>query len=299
MRLALGPLPYHWPRNIVQRFYEGLAGTRLDVFYLGEAVCSRRHELRLADWLALGRMLRDAGKEVVLSSLGLHEPRSDGPALRRLVENGEFTVEANDMGAVRCLAGRARFVAGPHLNLYNIDAIGWVAGLGAERWVMPIEMRREDFAEVQAARPQGLEVEVFGFGRMPLAVSGRCFTARHYDLEREDCRFCCLRHPAGLMLSSRDDEPFLVLNGPQVLSARVYNLLQQVPQMAAAGLDVLRLSPLARNMPQVVALFDGVLRGTMPLAPAQSRLRVLLPSGDCNGYWFGRPGLERVEAMAG
>ncbi|MBI5277194.1 MAG: U32 family peptidase [Burkholderiales bacterium] len=295
MKLSLGPLLYHWPRNVVRHFYEGIAASPIDIVYLGEAVCGRRHELRLGDWLALGRMLRDAGKEVVFCTQVLPDARTEPAPLRRLLD--EFLVEANDMGAVRSLAGGGRFVAGPHLNLYNLDSLEWMAELGAARWVMPLEMRRDEFLALHAARPRGVETEVFGFGRMPLAISARCFTARHYGLRREDCRTSCLRHPDGLLVSSRDDEPFLVINGPQVQSARVHSLLQQLPQLVAVGVDVLRLSPQAKQMPKVVDLFDAVRRGTLPVAIAQSRLRVLLPGQDCNGYWHGRAGMDKVEAV--
>lgn len=298
MKLSLGSLLYYWPRATVQAFYETMAATAVDVVYLGEAVCSRRHELRLADWLAIGRMLQGAGKQVVLSTQVLLESGSDVSALHKIVENGEFSVEANDMGAVHCLAGRFPFVAGPHLNLYNADALRWMAGLGAARWVMPLEMRREDLAELQAWRPAGLETEVFAFGRLPLAFSARCFTARHCNLPKDDCRFSCLQHPDGLVLSTREGEPFLVLNGTQTQSAQVYTLLQEMPRLAALGVDVLRLSPQSRFMEQIIGLFDDARRQVLPACEAQSRLRELLPAQDCNGYWHGRPGLERVDEAA-
>jgi len=56
MKLALGPLLYYWPRAEALRFYEEAAGAA-DIVYLGEVVCSRRHELALEDWLALGAEL--------------------------------------------------------------------------------------------------------------------------------------------------------------------------------------------------------------------------------------------------
>ena len=75
------------------------------------------------------------------------------------------------MGAVYNLGRVARFVAGSHLNLYNGDALQWMHGLGANRWVAPLELRREDLAVLQAQRPAGLQTEVFAFGRLPLAYS--------------------------------------------------------------------------------------------------------------------------------
>ena len=51
MQLALGPLLYYWPRLTVFDFYQAAAEWPVDIVYLGESVCSRRHELRLSNWL--------------------------------------------------------------------------------------------------------------------------------------------------------------------------------------------------------------------------------------------------------
>ena len=111
--LAIGPIAYYWPAADVVRFYAAMAEAPVARIYLGETVCSRRHELRAQDWLALARELAAAGKDVVLSSLTLVESMADVRALEKLTGSAEFAIEANDMSAVALLAGRARFVAGP------------------------------------------------------------------------------------------------------------------------------------------------------------------------------------------
>jgi len=296
LKLALGPLLYYWQRDTVLRFYESVAAMPVDIVYLGETVCSRRHELRLADWLDVAARLRGAGKEVVLSTQVLIESGSDVTTMHRVSGNGSFMVEANDMGAVRCLQGRGPFVAGPHLNIYNLPTLQWMAQLGLARWVIPLEMSRADLALMQDGRPDGLQTEVFAYGRMPLAFSARCFTARHRNLPKDDCRFSCLAHGDGLPMRTRESEDFLVLNGIQTQSARVHNLVGEFDDLMAVGVDVLRISPQWGHTGDIVALFHDVARGARTGAQALAAMTELMPDQPCNGYWHGRPGLEMVGA---
>lgn len=293
MKIALGPLLYYWPRETVFKFYEDIADSAVDIVYIGETVCSRRHELRLADWMSVARSLRRAGKDVVLATQVLLESGSDVATMHKLASNGEFMVEANDMGAVHQLAGHAAFVAGPHLNIYNPETLQLFAEWGARRWVMPLEMKRYDLALMQATRPADVETEVFAYGRMPLAFSARCFTARHLNLPKDDCRFSCLQHPDGLMLKTRENEDFLVLNGIQTQSSRVYNLIDAARNMDALGVDVLRISPQAEHTKDIIAMFDAVRRNELDTEVALERMRALMPADGCNGYWYGRPGLDQ------
>ena len=298
MKISLGPLLYYWERDKIFDFYESMAATSVDVIYLGETVCSRRHELRLSDWLSIAAKLRDAGKEVVLSTQTLLESGAEVGTMHKIAANGDFLVEANDMGAVQCLTGKVPFVAGPHLNIYNVPTLQWMAGLGANRWVMPLEMQQADLAVMQAGRGETLQTEVFAYGRMPLAFSARCFTARHCNLPKDDCQFSCLAHPDGLLMKTRESEDFLVLNGTQTQSARVYNLVESLGSMQALGVDLVRLSPQSLHMVDVVAVFRDALSGTLGPTEARERMQPLMPAQSCNGYWHGRPGLDQVEDVA-
>ena len=294
MRLALAPVPYYWSRERLVAFYEGIAASPVDTVYLGEQVCSRRHEMRLEDWVALGERLAGRGKEVVLSSQVLVEGEGDLKLVRQLVGNERFRVEANDMGAVRLLAGQPGWVAGPHLNVYNPRTLEMLAGLGATRWVAPVEIARDALQGILAERPAGLETEVFGYGRLPLAFSARCFTARRYNLQKEACEFRCGEFPDGMALRSGEGQPFLVLNGIQTQSAQVYCLVEALPALRSLGVDVLRASAHSENMPEVLRLLRAACDGALAPPDAVRELRPLMPEAPCDGFFHGRPGLEAV-----
>ena len=293
LKLALGPILYYWPRDTVLKFYEEVAASAADIVYLGETVCSRRHELRLSDWLDVAERLQAAGKEVVLSTQVLLESTADMSTLRRITDNGRFMVEANDMGAVHCLAGEVPFVAGPHLNSYDPPTLQLLREMGASRWVMPLEMGRVGLGVMQQHRPEGMQTELFAYGRMPLAFSARCFTARHRNLPKDNCQFSCLEHADGLLMQTRENAPFLVLNGTQTQSALVYNLAGELDRIAGMGVDVVRISPQAEHSIAVLDAFDSVRRGAATPAQASQALRQWMPAEACDGYWYGRAGLEQ------
>jgi collagenase-like PrtC family protease len=291
MRLALGPLTYYWPREKTLDFYARALSWPVDVVYLGETVCSRRHELRLADWIELAARFAEAGKEAVLSTYELIESDADLRIMRQVVEDGRFRVEANDMGAVRLLSGRVPFVAGPFLNVYNSATLDLLAECGAMRWVAPVELSGAGLAEVIAGKSMPIETELFAFGRIPLAVSARCFTARYHNLTKDHCDYRCIHDPQGLALTTQDGEPFLVLNGVQTQSARVQNLLPYFEGAKAMGVDVMRLSPQPERMEEVVEAFAGVVGGSVDTCLASSRLGAAMGIGACDGYWHGVAGM--------
>jgi collagenase-like PrtC family protease len=289
MKLSLGPLQYFWPREQTLAFYRAAAEWPVDIIYLGETVCSKRRELRTRDWLALAAELREAGKEVVLSSLALIEAESELGALGRMVEHGGGWIEANDLSAVQlCREREVPFVAGPALNIYNDRAMALLLEDGLRRWVPGVEQGHRLVSELlEGMRCRGLvlpQLEVQVYGRLALSYSARCFTARALDVAKDDCGFRCIDYPDGLPLATREGKSFLRINGIQVQGDEIFDLGPELPQLRTLGVEILRISATAEGTAEVVAHFDKARHEQGDVARIGAR----------SGYWHGEPGMAAI-----
>lgn len=291
MKLSLGPILYLWPRQQIYDFYESMLSSPVDIIYLGETVCSKRRSLKTDEWIELARELSKSGKEVVLSGLTLIEAESELKTLRRICNQGDVLVEANDMSAVQLLSEQGvPFISGPFINIYNARTLAFMGKQGLKRWVMPVELSAEaltailkDYASMGL---DDIETEVFSFGRLPLAYSARCFTARAHNLQKDDCALICGEYPDGLQLNSQEQQELFTINGIQTMSGDIYNLLGEVAAMKDMGVDILRLSPQHEDMTKIINCFDEAREGNSECQ---------FPKGNyCNGYWYKKEGLEMV-----
>ncbi len=299
---TVAPLQYWWPRQQLLQAYAELADSPAQTVVLGEVTCSRRNEFSLSDWLDLGRDLQACGKTVRLATLPLLMSEAELRTMRRIAEQCEFEVEAGDAAALQAwsrqpAAERPPLVLGPHLNIYSAGALQeHLREPGITGWAPPLELSLDAIARINP--PGGsspLPTEVFGFGRMPLAFSARCFTARHHRLSKDQCEFRCREDGDGLLLSTVEGQPFLALNGIAIQSAALHCLIGEGAALRAAGVARLRLSPCSRGFAEVLQQFDAVLNQGACAATAQERLAALpLPGALVCGFARRRPGMEAL-----
>jgi collagenase-like PrtC family protease len=294
MRLSLGPVQFLWDGPQWRDFYYRIAEeTEIERVTVGEVVCSKRFHFTAPYVDAVIERLEACGKEVRLASLALVTLPREQEATRELIDGARRPVEAGDLSALARLSGQIHSV-GPLINVYNAETARTLAARGADTICLPPEL---PFASVKAiiAGAPDVALEVFGFGKVPLAISARCAHARSKGNTKDNCHFVCIEDPDGLRVDTLDSQPFLALNGVQTMSHTCQSLLGQVDELAQAGIRWLRLSPQQCDMVLVAQLFKNVIEGDLSAAEAQERMAQSYPAIYSNGFHFGREGVAWVE----
>ncbi|RUS60847.1 U32 family peptidase [Pseudorhodobacter sp. E13] len=277
MKLTVGPNQFFWKADAWAAFYDGVAKAPVDHVSLGEMVCSKRmpfYQDRIADALAV---LQAAGKTVALSSLALVTLKRERKMTAELAEMG-VEIEVNDLTALAHLPAGTPFSVGPLVNVYNESTLRWLAGRGAVRLCLPPELPLDPIATLAAtARELGVEIEVWGYGRVPLAISGRCYHARLHARPKDNCQFACEDDPDGLSIATREGQPFLAMNGVQTLADSYACMALQADALAQAGVTTLRLSPHTGDFGQVCLLFRDLLDGRIAGAEVAAALTAQTP----------------------
>jgi collagenase-like PrtC family protease len=261
-KLTIGPILFHWPAEKWRDFYFRIADEApADTVYVGEAVCSKRAPFYEPLYEEVFARLKRAGKEVVFSTLAEVTIKRDRRIVEEMCGPGAALVEANDASALWFLSGRPHAI-GPYLNVYNEDALAFLALKGAAHICLPFELPARALS-VMAAKGGELAVttEVQVYGRIPLALSARCYHARAHGRVKDNCQFVCEKDPDGMELKTVQGKPFLAVNGIQTMSYTCLNMAQEIGEMTSMGITHFRLSPHSHDMVAPAKLFRALLDG--------------------------------------
>jgi len=294
-QITLGPVLFNWQPDHWRDFYFRIADEApVQTVYLGEVLCSKRAPLFAEHYEAVTERLRAAGKTVVFSTLSEVTQNLDRKLVESVAASQNDLVEANDASALPQLAGRPHHI-GPFINVYNERSVAVLAESGACNFCLPVEMPAATIGAL-CRETQSLDAtfEVMVFGRMPLALSARCYHARAHARTKDSCRFVCENDPDGLELRTLSGQPFLAVNGIQTLSYDFLNLIDRVEDLRGLGVSRFRLSPHSCDMVRVAQAFCGLLDGTITATEAAEALIGLnLPGLFSTGFYHGKAALSR------
>jgi len=294
-KLTLGPLLFNWSNEKRQDYYARVADEAdVDTVILGETVCSKRTPFQIPHWPGLIERLRRGGKEVVLSTLGLILSSREMNDMRDTVGDEDLYFEANDIAVDDMLKGRPHMI-GPMMNVYNEGTLARLAANGADRVCLPVEMSGKSIAVLAGSGI--MDVEVFVFGRMPLAIAARCYHSRIHKVPKSNCRYVCGLDNDGLTIDTLDGKPFLAVNGTQTMSHTVANLAAEIPEMLGMGVKSFRISPHDVDVVHIAEQFRGIIAGTTDPAELLDETDGLIDGApNSNGFFYDEEGLKYKNA---
>lgn len=295
-QVTLGPVLFNWQPEKWRDFYFRIADEApVGTVYLGEVICSKRAPLFDDYYAPVAERLRAAGKTVVLSTLSEVTQTIDRKLIEKIASITDGMVEANDGSALPQLQGRPHHI-GPFMNVYNERSVAFLARGGARNFCLPVELPAATIRVLcHETRQFDATFEVLVFGRMPLALSARCYHARAHGRTKDTCRFICEDDPDGLDLTTLSGEPFLTINGIQTMSQDFLNLSDRLQELRDMGVSRFRLSPHNCDMVRVATVFRGLLDGTISAAEASAVMTGLnLPGPFTGGFYNGKTLLDRT-----
>lgn len=297
-KLNLGPLLFNWPVDKWRDFYARMADeAAVDTVYLGEVVCSKREPLFAKHYAEAADRLTRGGKKVVFSTLAQVAIKHERKIVDEMCQRDDVIIEANDASALYALRGR-EFYVGPFVNVYNEDAMTFLASRGAKHFCLTPELPSESLAVMAStAKKLGVTTETQVYGRASLALSARCYHARAFGRVKDNCQYACEKDPNGMEMETLEGQKFLAVNGIQTMTLGCLNLAQEVPSLIKMGLNALRLSPQDVDMVAVAEIFTAIMKKKISAEEATKNLAKLWPDTSfINGFHHKQAGYKWVEA---
>ena len=199
-----------------------------------------------------------AAVHVTLNTIMYDDDIDALPAYLDLLEQiGVDAAIVADLGAIGLLRRYAPHVA-IHLSTQasctNAAAAEASARLGVSRIVLAREMAIGQIAELRRRIPAGLELEAFAHGSMCMAYSGRCLLSAEMTGGRRSAGHGSCTQPcrwAWRIVEDRTPDRTLDLvqdgRGSYLLSSNDLNMIAHLDDLAAAGVDAIKLEGRAKG----------------------------------------------------
>ena len=175
------------------------------------------------------------------------------------------------------------------VNTMNSDAVKFWQKQGVDRIVLARELSLDQVRTIKENVPE-MELEVFVHGAMCMAYSGRCLLSSFLSsrsANRGDCNQPC-RWEYSLKEKQREDE-FTIQEdgrGTYILNSRDLCMIEHIPELAAAGVDGLKI--------------EGRMKTAYYVAAVTKVYRSALDSfhADRKNYCFNRGWLEELKKVS-
>ena len=275
-----------------------------DAVYLGNIYCRLFEDNfleKMADLREGIQRVKDLGLRAYVSTYAA--PRNDSlpkveQALETAAQAGADAIEAHNLGVLRAVHEHFPQMPvhiGGYANVYTDTGAAVLRDYGAVRFTPNYEISLEEVKSIAAAA--GLPAEILVHGKMPLGVSDYCFLLEYEDKWPDKCPVLCQKD---LFLKQGDWAMRSV--GKGVLSGKDVCMLEHLPALAAAGCSMFRIeaayeSPAYRS--EIARLYRAALesvgeRESVVEEPAWELVRRHTEVGLCNGFYFGRSGVEYI-----
>jgi U32 family peptidase len=273
-----------------------------DGVYLGDIYC-RLYEANFleqtADLTEGLRILKDQGKRAYVTTYAA--PRNDFlPKVRKMLAAaaaaGAEAVEVHNLGVLRMAHEEFPQLpvhVGGFANVYTAAGADVLREFGAVRFTPNYELSLDEIRDITAASDAPMELLVHG--KMPLGISDYCFLLEYEEKWGVKCPDLCQKE---LFLKQGDWAMKSV--GKGIMSGKDVCMLEHLPRLLGEGHRYFRIetvseSPAYRR--EVAAVYRAALEGAAGGDAAiddgwWDTLRRHARIGLCNGFYFGKSGME-------
>lgn len=146
--------------------------------------------------------------------------------------------------------------ASTQMTIHNPAGVRWLADRGVKRVVLARELSLEDITAIHRAVPE-VELEIFVHGALCFAYSGQCLFSSLVGGRSGNRGWCA--QPCRLAYTLLATEAREEVAGGHLLSTRDLQLLEYLPQVAAAGVAALKIEGRMKR-PEYVAVVTRIYR---------------------------------------